>query len=110
MTTFGRAEKLKNKKTIDTMFASGKSVTANGVRAVYVPSETSIAGFSVSKKLHKRAVDRNRIKRLMRESYRLNRSLIKKPLAVMFIYALPSMPTQAQATEAIVRCLNRLPG
>ena len=75
--TFGRDEKLKSKKLIDLLFAKGKGFSANPIRMIYMADTTERAKplvmFSVSKRNFKKAVDRNRIKRQMREVYRLNR-------------------------------------
>lgn len=78
--SFGYAtkDKLKSKKLIDQLFTKGKSVTAFPLRLVYLKTEFDDdsklkTGVSVSKRLHKTAVSRNRIKRLIREAYRLNK-------------------------------------
>lgn len=82
--TFPREEKLKSKKLIDQLFAKGKGISSNPVRLVYLKEEESGRQapqvlFSVSKRNFKRAVDRNRIKRQMREVYRLHRDLYFPP-------------------------------
>lgn len=76
--SYSKKDKLKSKKQIDNLFNQGKYVTVFPLRLVYLKTEfddgtTLKTGVSVSKKLHKNAVDRNRIKRLMREAYRLNK-------------------------------------
>ncbi|MFD1062615.1 ribonuclease P protein component [Winogradskyella litorisediminis] len=76
--SYSKKDKLKSKKVIDKLFTEGKSVTAFPLRLVYLQTEfddgsTLKTGVSVSKRLHKTAVSRNRIKRLMREAYRLNK-------------------------------------
>lgn len=77
--TFNNKEKLKGEKLIAQLFAEGQSVAAYPLRLVYLKTtfEDSVkvkAGVSVSKRNFKKAVDRNRIKRLMREAYRLQKS------------------------------------
>ncbi|WP_242203283.1 ribonuclease P protein component [Aestuariivivens insulae] len=77
--TFPKKEKLKSKKLIEQLFSEGKSVTAFPLRLVFLETAlehnvTAQTGVSVSKRLFKKAVDRNRIKRLMREAYRLNKA------------------------------------
>lgn len=75
---YSQKDKLKSKKLIEKLFLEGKAVTVFPLRLVYLKTsfengsliKTSV---SVSKKLHKNAVDRNKIKRLMREAYRLNK-------------------------------------
>ncbi|MDX1761225.1 MAG: ribonuclease P protein component [Christiangramia sp.] len=93
--TFGKNEKLKSKKLIDKLFAEGQGVKSFPLKLVYTPfeSEDEIqlkTGVSVPKKLVKTAVQRNRIKRLMREVFRKNKYLVTNHLssshAFMFIY------------------------
>ena len=97
--TYPKSEKLKSKNTIDLLFSKGRSVSKYPLRLVYVstdlvdetPLEEQIKmGVSVSKKYFKRAVDRNYFKRVLRETYRLNKCLLQnsldKPYAFMFFY------------------------
>ena len=76
--TYSRQEKLKSKKLIEQLFVEGKSVSAFPLRLVYMEVEfdddsKQKTGVSVSKRNFKRAVDRNSIKRLLREAYRLQK-------------------------------------
>ncbi len=94
--TFRKEEKLKKKNLITDLFASGKSTSVFPLKMVYLENDHESpfkvqAGVSVSKRNFKSAVDRNRIKRLMRESYRKNKHLIyndddTKKHILMFIY------------------------
>ena len=80
-----KEEKLKHKKDIGLLFEKGKWKTCDNVRIITLnldkkPQEdfsfdNQKVGVSVSKKLFKKAHDRNRIKRLLRESYRLNKEV-----------------------------------
>ena len=96
---YPKSEKLKSKKTIDSLFSKGKSVSKFPLRLVFVESDFGLdasknqklkIGVSVSKKNFKRAVDRNYFKRLLREAYRLNKHIltdnIEKPMAMMLFY------------------------
>ncbi len=92
---FGRSNKLRSKKLIDKLFLEGKSIKSFPLKLVYLPIEHEESvelktGVSVPKKLVKNAVNRNRIKRLMREVFRKNKYLLTKDLsssqAFMFIY------------------------
>lgn len=93
--TYPKQEKLKSRNTIDRMFTEGKSVSKYPLRLVYVPLENADSGMikmgvSVSKKHFKKAVDRNYFKRILRETYRLNKHLLtdnlQTPMAFMFFY------------------------
>ncbi len=118
--TFGKAEKLKSRKIIDQLFKEGKSVSINGFTLVYLvqPLLTMYpaqAGFSVPKKFFKHAVDRNRVKRLMREAYRLNKLPLyqklaagKKQMVLMFIYKGKALPEHEAVNKAVVSCLQKL--
>lgn len=90
--TYPKHEKLKSKNTIDLLFSEGKSVAKYPLRLVYVENAEENAalikmGVSVSKKYFKKAVDRNYFKRVLRETYRLNKHLLidnlDKPHAFM---------------------------
>ena len=93
--TYPKNEKLKSKTTIDLLFSDGNSVSKFPLRLVYVENTEENAelikiGVSVSKKYFKKAVDRNYYKRVLRETYRLNKHLLidslQKPYAFMFFY------------------------
>ncbi|TRZ46075.1 ribonuclease P protein component [Robertkochia solimangrovi] len=93
--TYPKTEKLKSRKLIDKLFSEGRSVSKFPLRLVYLqtelPEDTIVqVAVSVSKRNFKKAVDRNRIKRLIREAYRLNKDKIKPhletPHAFMFLY------------------------
>jgi ribonuclease P protein component len=89
-------ERLKSRKSIQELFQTGKSVKSFPFKLVYTPLETSSSEVqiqftaSVSKRLFKSAVDRNRIKRLVREAYRLEKpdllSSLGASYAIMIIY------------------------
>ena len=93
--TYPNHEKLKSKTTIDSLFSEGKSVSKYPLRLVYVENtepnaEVIKMGVSVSKKYFKKEVDRNYFKRLLRETYRLNKAILlennEKKYAFMFFY------------------------
>uniref|UniRef100_UPI0040472557 ribonuclease P protein component n=2 Tax=Flavobacterium TaxID=237 RepID=UPI0040472557 len=93
--TYPKKEKLKSKTTIDLLFSEGNSVSKFPLRLVYVENKEPNAepikmGVSVSKKYFKKAVDRNYFKRVLRETYRLNKHILidnlEKPYAFMFFY------------------------
>ena len=99
--TFPASQKLKSRKVIGQLFESGKQAKAYPIRAVYNISEFNLdyhsahvqMGISVPKRSFKSAVDRNRIKRQVREAYRMYHAqliyLAKEKniyLAIMMIY------------------------
>lgn len=99
--TFPKKEKLKSKKLIEQLFAEGKSVSNYPIKLIYLKTELPFdipiqAGVTVPKKNFKSAVKRNRVKRLMRESYRLNKALVfnnsKGSFAFLFLYLGKEMP------------------
>ena len=120
--TFGELEKLKSQKTLEELFEKGKSVTHNGFTLVYLPIPLKTfypvqAGFSVPKRNFKHAVDRNRIKRLMRETYRhqkfdLYQKLVaaKKQLAIMWVYKGKTVPNHETVNASMLKCLEKLSG
>jgi ribonuclease P protein component len=82
--SLGKSERLKSRKQIDSLFEAGKKITHFPFRLFYRKEEggSSLkAGFAVGSKTFPRAVDRNRIKRLCREAYRLQ----KKELETMVL-------------------------
>jgi ribonuclease P protein component len=93
--TYPKKERLKSKTTIGLLFSEGKSVSKYPLRLVYRQAEADAEekikmGVSVSKKYFKKAVDRNYFKRVLRETYRLNKHLlldnIEHPYSLMFFY------------------------
>lgn len=105
MFTYNKKEKLKSKKLIDLLFTEGQSVSAFPLRLVYLSTafEDDVltkTGVSVSKRNFKTAVDRNRIKRLLREAYRLNKAEffnnLKTQHAFMILYIGKEKPTFTQ--------------
>lgn len=93
--TYPKEEKLKSKITIGKLFSEGKSVSKFPLRLVYCATELGEhqkikMGVSVSKKNFKKAVDRNYFKRVLRETYRLNKHLLidnlDQPYSFMFFY------------------------
>ena len=119
--TFGKAEHLKSRKQIEALFAEGRSLVHHPVRLKYrllpraegaVPVQ---AGVSASRKAFKRAVDRNRIKRVLREAYRLQKqTLVPKVAATNQQVVLFLIYTAKQALpfdviyKATGQCLNGL--
>lgn len=78
---FSKSERLKSTKLISRIFTDGIFLYSSHLSVKYILDKNSEipfhqAGFSVPKKKFKTAVQRNRLKRLMREAYRLNKYLL----------------------------------
>jgi ribonuclease P protein component len=112
--TFRKDERLKSSKLIKELFDKGSSFYLHPFKVLFIPNPDQNGRFhqvmiSVSKKNFKRAVDRNLIKRRIRESYRLNKNLLPdSPLYVIaYIYSAKEILTFAQIQERLVKTLNR---
>lgn len=107
--TYPRAEKLKKNTEISLLFEKGKWKSNGNLRIIILkdkpaaPVESTKFAVSVSKKYFKKAVHRNRIKRLLRECYRLNKDLFResfgeKTMAMLF-WVSPELPEKFQDVE-----------
>ena len=115
--TFPLKEHLKSKKTIEKLYAEGTSVTAFPLRAVFIEQETeeqepqAAILISVAKKRFRHAVDRNLVKRRIREAYRTSKhSFVAalqnkgKKMAVAILY----IDTRHNSTAFIKRKMEKL--
>ena len=107
MQTLTKAERLSSKIIIDKLFSTGKAFNHAPFKVVWLQTtEDSVPAqilISVPKRLFKRAVDRNRLKRLIREGYRKNKHLLYdqlngKKILFMFIFTSKTKKTQSQLT------------
>jgi ribonuclease P protein component len=117
---FGKAEKLKSRKSIDALFSEGKSLTVSPIRLTYrliSPAEVPCvkAGVTASKKSFRKAVDRNRIKRILREAYRLQKeSLHRKAkeknieLHIFLLYNGNNLPAFTEICRSMKTALQKL--
>jgi ribonuclease P protein component len=114
--TYPKKEKLKSKTTIDLLFSEGNSVSKFPLRLVYVENKEENAelmkmGVSVSKKYFKKAVDRNYFKRVLRETYRLNKHLLinnlEKPYAFMFFYQTKERLSYQEIEEKTIQLFQK---
>ena len=112
--TFRKEERLKKEKLIKELFDTGSSFYFFPFK-VYVmhnPDQTypfHQVLFSVSKRNFKRAVDRNLLKRRMREAFRRNKHAIaaSNKLLIAYIYSAKEILTFAQIQERLVKTFNR---
>lgn len=87
-----KSERLSGQKAVSALFEGGKSLTAGCLRCKYLPgSEVSRIVVTVPKRLFKRAVKRNLLKRRIREAYRLQKDLLQTPVDILFIYSAPDV-------------------
>lgn len=93
--TLGKQERLKSKTLLGKLYKEGSSVKSFPLRMVYIQAEHTSkypaqVGVSVPKRNFKKAVSRNRIKRLLRETYRKQKQFvynsIDKPYVFMISY------------------------
>ena len=114
--TYPKKEKLKSKTTINLLFSEGNSVSKFPLRLVYVENKEPNAelmkmGVSVSKKYFKKAVDRNYFKRVLRETYRLNKHLLidnlEKPYAFMFFYQTKERLSYQEIEEKTIQLFQK---
>lgn len=96
---------LKNKLVINELFEKGKYLSNGIVMIKFLESESNGFLFAVSSKKFKRAVDRNRIKRLMKESVR-NLNINNKNIA--FVYIGESVPTLVDVNESMTKIISKL--
>lgn len=120
--TFSRQERLKSRKIIGRLFTEGKSFIAYPLRAVWTPLDNPPAdtppvqlAISVPKRFFKTAVARNRIKRLIREAYRLHKHAIYEkiaageqgPVALMLIYLAKEPPAQGELKAGMEKLVRK---
>lgn len=114
--TLGKNERLKSRKRLEELFNRGKSFNQSPIRVLYLPvAEGLQAGVGVSARHFKKAVDRNRIKRLIREAWRLQKNplqeILKKResgLIVFLNYTFREKPEYPDVFEAIRKCISKL--
>jgi ribonuclease P protein component len=131
--TWTKAEKLKSRKRIEWVFKEGKSLSVFPFKVFFLltnpappnlgarpaslsaPPSPLQAGFGAGSRHFKKAVDRNRIKRLSREAYRLQKQplmdlLTEKgiSMAVFFIYTGKELPDHSTVKAKIGVALQKL--
>lgn len=118
--TFRKPEKICNQNQIDRLFKEGKSFTSGLFRLIFL--ETEFTGLpcvqlliAVPKKSLRHAVTRNRMKRLIREAYRMNSFKINelylntdKHCSIAFVFTGKTPVSQAATSTAINILLDRL--
>ena len=113
---FPKEEKLKSEKQIQALFEKGTSITSYPLKLIYLSSKkTGVkvqVAVTVPKKNFKRAVQRNKIKRLIRESYRLHKHLIFNKIeggfTFMILYLGKEMPSYIEIEAQMIKILEKI--
>lgn len=118
--SYNKFEKLKSRKQIELLFAKGKSISAFPVKVFYLPVDHTPmhpvqVGVGVSARNFKKAVDRNTIKRRMREAYRLHKLPLhehlvaqQKSVAVFILWIDKQMPTTSVLQDLMPAVIEKL--
>jgi len=122
--TLGKDERLKSRKQIEQLFDKGKSIAITPFRVYFLINKMLNAqrsmfnvqfGVGVSARNFKKAVDRNRIKRLTREAWRLQKNEMAKKakeaqrqLNVFFIYTGKELPDFTTVKDKVAIALKKL--
>lgn len=118
----GKSQRLKSRKSIDAIFKSGQKINASPYKAFYTVQTFAgkrnpgvQLGVGVSKKYFKHAVDRNRVKRQMREAWRLQKNELQqllitqnKTMQVFVIFTSGELPEWTLVQEKLTVILNKL--
>ena len=117
---FPKQERIVSQKLIDELFTSGQShsLTAFPLRAVYLPCAVAPVQLqlllSVPKRRFKHAVDRNRVKRQLREAWRKNKQELtdhlpeNKGVALAFIWLSDQHLPTIEVEQRVVNLLRRM--
>ena len=111
--TLGKLERLKSKKLIEKLYEQGNSLKSFPLRMVYLQTKHTSdfpaqVGVSVSKRNFKSAVDRNRIKRLLRESYRLQKEIVYDDLEIPYVFMISYLGKEELKYEEIYAKMTKL--
>ena len=116
---FPKEERLSNKKLFERLFAGGKSFYIHPFRIIWIADNEAPAGvsvaFAVPKKIFKRAVDRNKVRRRIKEAYRLNKDGLRvsvkginRKVSFIFIYQDSTILEYEIISKAVVEVIDRL--
>jgi ribonuclease P protein component len=109
--TFGKEEKLCSEKDIETLYKTGTSFLQHPLVFYYLPAKDirfTRVMVSVSKRKFKNAVDRNLLKRRLRESYRLNKSLLPGTYHLALVFVANAMINYHDIEKAVKAGLEKI--
>jgi len=117
--TYSKKEKLCSRKDISRLFEHGKAFYSEPFRLLWLKSEDilpfpALTGISVGKKSFPKAVDRNRVKRLIREAWRVNKQhlyglleQINIQIVIMIIYSGDEIPEFSTLNERMQEAIRK---
>ena len=117
--TLGKNERLKSRKLIEQLFNEGKKFAINPFRVFYLFDENKKTalqfGVGVSSKNFKKSVDRNRIKRLIKECYRLQKVRLQNKIVqqggelnLFVIYTGKELPAYKDVYDKMEKVLDKI--
>ena len=122
--TYQKKDKLKSRKQMQFLFSKGTAITIHPIRLLYTieKEEAGIfsngllqAGVGAPSRQFRKAVQRNKVKRLLREGYRLEKpnftnsiSITNTRLNLFFLYVDAHVQTQQQIQATIKLLLQKL--
>ena len=122
--TYQKKDKLKSRKQMQFLFSKGTAITMHPIRLLYTiekaeagifPNGLLQAGVGAPSRQFRKAVQRNKVKRLLREGYRLEKpnftnsiSLSNTRLNLFFLYLDANVQTQQQIQATINLILQKL--
>ena len=111
--TLGKQERLKSRKLIEKLYQEGNSLKSFPLRMVYLQTEHTSSfpvqiGVSVGKRNFKKAPDRNRLKRIIRESYRLQKDIVYSDIEKPYVFMISYIGKEEMSYEQIFAKMNTL--
>lgn len=108
---FPKHNRLCGQERIAQLYRQGQRFTAWPLRVTYAPAEqeTQVLVWA-PKSLFKRAVKRNRLRRLMREAYRLHRDLLEGHYQIAFNYMDKEEQSYSVIEKAVCKTLKKING
>lgn len=108
--TLAKSKRLTGRKNMETLFRIGEAFFVHPYRIVVLKAKDQKVAFAVSKRIFKHAVDRNRVKRLSREAYRLQQQAlqIESTMHIMFQYVAKQILTYEEVYKGMGKVINKL--